>query len=146
MAARKYIYRVVVDEWPTKDGMPFIDQDWRWWEQIVDYFHNPEGDDPSPAWLPDITGYLEDPGDEWTPAGWGNKPRFTRLVCEPGDEPDYPNGYRGYDDQPVIAVPIAPARRFMQRAQPDAAAKQLREWGCKAHVERAALGDWEEVA
>ncbi|SIE60164.1 Uncharacterised protein [Mycobacteroides abscessus subsp. abscessus] len=136
MSARKYIYRVVVDDWPTEDGMPFIDQDWRWWEQIVDYFHNPEGDDPSPAWLPDITEYLEDPGDEWTPAGWVNKPRFTRLVCEPGDEPDYPNGCR------VRLGPLhEPAGRSDRHGDhaPGALCIPTRA----AVLPRAALGDWE---
>lgn len=144
MTARKYVYRLVVDKWPTADGKPFVDQPLDWWEQVVDYFHNPVGENPTPEWLPDISPYLDDPGDCWTSANWYNTPRFTRILGDPGEpqERDYP-GSPGYN---VIAVPIAPTRRFMQKSTPVKIAEQLRQWGCVVHVERAELGEWEAVA
>jgi hypothetical protein len=144
MAERKYVYRLIVDHWPTADGEPFIDQPWEWWDQIVKYFHNPVGDDPNPDWLPDISGHIEDPGDYWTPPQL-YAPPFTRIIAEPGEDPEHDTGYAGYPPRPIIAVPVAPTRRFFQRSTPLKIAQQLREWGCRAHIERAQLSDWEAI-
>lgn len=33
MSERRYVYRLVVDKWPTEDGRPFIDQPLSEWMQ-----------------------------------------------------------------------------------------------------------------
>lgn len=144
MAERKYVYRLIVDHWPTQDGKPFTEQPWEWWDEIVRYFHNPLGDDPTPEWVPDISAYIEDPGDSWTPPHL-YAPPFSRIIVEPGEDPERETGYAGYRSRQIIAVPVAPTRRFLQRSTPLKIAGQLREWGCTAHVERALLGAWETV-
>jgi hypothetical protein len=122
-----FVYRLVVDHWPTPDGEPFTDQSPEFWEQVVDDYANGVG----PAWLPaDLSPYGESALD---PAN------YTHWVGDPG-EPDV-----GWSGSTLIHVPIAPTRRFFSRGPVVAMAKQLREWGCRAHVERAPVGDWESL-
>ena len=56
MSARRYVYRLVVDKWPTDDGRPFIDQGQEFWENIADCAerpnHNGHSECERPEWLP----------------------------------------------------------------------------------------------
>lgn len=143
MSARRYVYRLVVDKWPTEDGRPFIDQPLHWWERLADACQGGQPGFVLPSWLPaDMTPYLPCRGGFDYP-GYLDPPPFCRRVGDPGEPPerDYP-GSPGYD---VIAVPHATTRRRFQRAGLRSAAEQLRAWGCTAHVERAELGAWEAI-
>ena len=127
MADSKHVYRLVVDHWPTPDGQPFAEQTYEFWEQVVDDYANGVG----PGWLPDdLSPYAE---------GALNPARHTRWVGEEG-EPDV-----GWDGSTLINVPVSPVRRFFSRGPVAAMAKQLREWGCTVHIERAEIGEWEQL-
>lgn len=151
MADRKFVYRLVVDSWPTADGRPFAEQPQEFWEEIAQCAGRPNhagnSDCECPEWLPDdadLAPYLV------KPAGFDyhafiDPPRFCRIIADPGDSPDYATGYPGDPGYLIIAVPAAPTRRFMQRSGPAAMCKQLREWGCTAHVERAECGPWTAI-
>jgi hypothetical protein len=146
VAERRYVYRLVVDKWPTADGKPFVDQPLEWWELVVDAWSRMRAGDMAadyPEWMPDdLMPYLPcKPGFDY-PAHL-DPPKFTHRVGDDGEprEPGYP-GCPGYD---VLAVPAATPRRRFQSAGLIAAAKQLRQWGCRAHVERAEVGKWETI-
>lgn len=125
------VYRLVVDKWPTDDGQPFTDQDPEFWERIIECRnlsnHQGHSECVCPEWLPDdLTAYIGfDP------------PSFTHWL---GDNGDPHIGDPGYT---LIWLPFAPTRRFFTRTRLEAAAKQLRAWGCTAHVEFAYVGEWE---
>lgn len=152
MSARRFVYRLVVDHWPTENGEPFVDQPQEFWEQIAKCASNPNHQGHSececPEWLPvgdELTPYLLKPADFDTPA-YLDPPSFCRRIFDPGDSPDYSTGYGGTPGYDIIAVPNATPRRRFQRAGLVAAAEHLRRWGCTAHVERAELGAWEAIS
>ena len=127
MAERKFVYRLVVDRWPTPDGRPFTEQTTEFWEQVVEDYSNGVG----PAWLPaDLSPYAESALD---------RARYVHWVGDPG-EPDV-----GWPGSTLIYVPIAPTRRFFTRSTVVAMCKQLRAWGCTAHMEIAEIGPWEVI-
>ena len=146
---RRYVYRLVVESWPTADGQPFVDQDDEFWEAIAACARGGhESECRCPVWLPPLAAlrpYLAHPATYDCPAEVIAPPRYTRVltVCYEPYEPE--NGYRGCAGTQVMALPIAQTRRFMQRANPAAMAEQLRAWGCRAYVERAEVGPWERV-
>lgn len=150
MAERKYVYRLVVDSWPTEDGRPFVVQSDEFWEAIAACAEQGHADPECecPDWLPDLSRlrpYLAHPATYDCPREVIQPPRFTRVLgvgYEPGDPV---TGYGGCPDTVVMAIPVAHARRFLQSAGPVAMSVQLREWGCCAHVERAQLGAWETI-
>lgn len=147
MPERRYVYRLVVDYWPTPDGKPFADQPLNWWEVVAACAtgNHADPDCGCPAWLPrELTNYLPRPAGFDYPS-YLDPPKYTRRIGDDGETPDYATGYPGAPGYDVIAVPVAPTRRFMQHSGPAAMAKQLREWGCRAHVERAEVGEWEVV-
>lgn len=127
MSERRYVYRLVVDRWPTEDGRPFTEQTHEFWEQIVNDYSNGVG----PAWLP----------DDLSPYGAGSMDpaKHTHWV---GYEDEADTGWSG---STIIHVPVAPTRRFFTGATVIAMCMQLREWGCTAHVERAEVGAWEAI-
>lgn len=124
-ATRPYVYRLVVDKWPTPNERPFADQTIEFWEKVIEDHAKGDG----PAWLPvDLSSYRQ-----------GLQPaKYTRWFGEEG-EPDV-----GWSASTLICVPIAPTRRFFTRSTVVSMCEQLREWGCRAHIERAAVSDWEE--
>ncbi len=151
MSERRYVYRLVVDKWPTGDGRPFIDQGQEFWEQIAECAaqpnHNGHSDCECPEWLPDddaLRPYLLKPHDFDTPAHLAPPP-FCRRIYDPGEPGDYSTGYPGDPGYEIIAVPHATTCRRFQRAGLVAAAQQLRAWGCTAQVERAEVGAWEAI-
>ncbi|MDP7732114.1 MULTISPECIES: hypothetical protein [Mycobacterium] len=53
MPERRYVYRLVVDHWPTPDGKPFADQPLNWWEVIAACASSKHADPDCacPTWL-----------------------------------------------------------------------------------------------
>lgn len=124
----QYVWRLVVDHWPTPNGQPFTEQSIEFWEQVINDYSNGVG----PRWLPDDLSPYAD--------GAFDPPRYIHHVGY-AEEPD-----TGYPGSTLIWVPIAPTRRFFSRGPVTAMAKQLRNWGCRAHIERARVSDeWEAV-
>ncbi len=149
MSARKFVYRLVVDKWPTEDGRPFTEQGQEFWEAVAECAARPNHQGHSecacPEWLPDddtLAPYLVKPAG-FDYHAYIEAPAHCQTVCDPGDSPDYSTGYPGDPGYLIIAVPYATPRRRFQRAGLEAACKQLCEWGCTAHVERAEVGAWE---
>lgn len=140
MSARKHVFRLVVDTWPTEDGKPFADQGFRYWENIVERWADGNHADPCPDWVPDLTEWLVDQGDashRSTP-----RPGYQIVINDP---PDYATGYPGYPEY-LMNVPAAPTRRFFTRSTVARLRDVLIEWGCTAHIERAEVGAWERIS
>jgi hypothetical protein len=135
MGARKSVWRLVVDYWPTPDGEPFAAQGFDFWHDITVEFSS-AGD--VPQWLPDIGPWLVDN----SPSSLSSPPRGHMVVDH--DPPDPTCGYPGYPTY-LMNVPAAPTRRFFTRATVAGLRDTLIEWGCKAHIERAEVGSWEPV-
>ncbi|OMB79254.1 hypothetical protein [Mycolicibacterium conceptionense] len=151
MSARKYVYRLVVDHWPTDDGRPFAEQPQEFWERITECVDRPNHQGHSececPEWLPsddDLAPYLVKPSG-FDYHEYLDPPKFCKTIADPGEPGDYATGYPGTPGYLIIAVPAATPRRRFQRAGLVAAAEQLRAWGCTAHVERAEVGAWEAI-
>ncbi|MCV7255657.1 hypothetical protein H7J86_26180 [Mycobacterium hackensackense] len=128
-----YVYRVVVDKWPTPDGQPFTAQTLEFWEEIVSQWNDGVPDPAIPAWLPNLRLYVPTRPDAMVEA-----PEYTRWIGYNGDPQTGDPGYT------VIFVPAAPTRRFFSPNGVSAMCRQLREWSCEAHVERARVGEWEK--
>lgn len=139
MSARRFVFRLVVDSWPTEDGRPFNEQGFDYWKNIVERWSDGNHDEPCPDWVPDLSEWLVDQGDPYGPST--PRPGY-RIVFD--DPPDRLTGYPGYPEY-LMNVPAAPTRRFFTYATVAAMRDTLRQWGCAAHVERAQLGDWESV-
>lgn len=137
MGTRKYVWRLVVDHWPTPDGEPFADQGFDFWHDIVTEWST--GLREVPEWVPDLDPWLVDNSPE-SPGG----PHPGRMIFA-SDPPDYSTGYPGSYEY-LMNVPSAPTRRFFTRNTVAQMRDTLIEWGCKAHIERAEQGEWETVS
>ncbi|WP_280420020.1 hypothetical protein [Nocardia carnea] len=141
-----YIWRLVVDFYPTENGAPFSAQDVGYWEDIA---HAYQSGKPLPAWLPDLAPWLPGPPvlDPWLS---GPVDVTSARSAEP-EKPGYMIG-DGDDGSPygleanyhhIMNVPSAPTRRYFSRAPLDRRLADLLAWGCVAYIERAEVGEWE---
>ena len=121
----KFIYRIVVDRWPTDNGAPFTEQSAEYWEAIVDQHHDPKAWQYS--WVPDLDPCLYDRDD------------FGAL--------EYPEErgamILGTNGQPLLNVPSLTRRQFFARHAAAWRLDQLHRWGVQARIERAPIGGWE---
>ncbi|MGW5519081.1 hypothetical protein [Nocardia africana] len=130
MSSGKYVWRLVVDSWPTENGLPFSDQDFDYWAGIVNAF---QAGEPVPSWLPDDF-------EQWI---WTDPNGIQRGYLVGDYEPaDWQGGDPGWDER-LLCVPYATSKRYFTPASLPARLADLRAWGCEAHIERAAIGEWE---
>ena len=128
MSRIQRLYRVVVDAWPTPDGLPLDRQEDEFWNDISYAFYNPSAADakPWPEWLGDITDWFDDPGDCWSPPSRA-----------------YKAGH--YCEDAGLVVPILRQRLWRQRAAAERKAADLRTWGCVVRVEASDPITWTEA-
>ena len=126
----QYVYRIVVDSWPTENGKPFTAQGFQYWEKVVDAFRTGE---PVPSWLPaDFVDWLT-PDDRDEIFGSGIPAKWGYSVID-------------HCDEHLMNVPRSiRVRRFSEASLTDRLADLL-AWGCVARIERAPIGEWEDVA
>ncbi|MEV4127102.1 hypothetical protein [Nocardia sp. NPDC049707] len=134
MSARKYVWRLVVDFWPTENGKPFAEQGFDYWARIVNAL---KGGEPVPDWMPKDL-------DRWLPDSGYLGERHGYLICD-GDDGDWETGYPGWR-QDMLYVPYVSSKRYLTRGRLPARLEELRAWGCDAHIERAEMGEWEKAA
>lgn len=130
----RYVYRLVVDSWPTENGQSFVDQGFDFWAAIVNALENGE---PVPDWLPKDL-------DRWLPKSGYLGERHGYLISD-GEDDDWETGYKGWRED-VIYVPHVRTKRHLTLGRLPARLEDLRAWGCKAHIERARVGEWEATA
>ncbi len=126
----QFVWRLVVDSWPTENGEPFARQGFDYWDEIARAFENNE---PVPSWLPDLRPWLAH-GDE--------SPQRDGYAIAYDDPPDPRTGYPGFPEY-VMNVPSAPTRTYLSRSSVAGRLADLLAWGCEAHIERAPIGEWE---
>lgn len=129
----QYVWRLVVDSWPTENGEPFYAQGFDYWKDIVNAF---EAGEPVPTWLPANF-------KQWL---WNDDPSGEQHGYLIGDyEPaDWQGGDPGWDER-LLYVPHATTKRYLTRASLPNRLKDLLAWGCEARIERAEIGSWETV-
>ena len=121
----KFIYRIVIDRWPTDNGAPFTEQTSEYWEKLVERHLDPAW--PHHSWVPDLEPWLYDVdsfGSIQHPEGQG------AMILDT-------NG------QPLLNVPALYRRQFFARHAAASRLKQLEIWGVQAQIQRAPIGDWE---
>ncbi|WP_109527286.1 MULTISPECIES: SPRY domain-containing protein [Nocardia] len=136
-----YVWRLVVDKWPTENGEPFASQGFEYWETVVNAFRLGES---IPDWLP------ADFGDWVTPTAAEVEndvfavaiPDRVGYSIEWSDAPDYVTGYGG-DGEHLMNVPHTNGRRRFSKHPVANRLADLLAWGCEAHIERAPIGEWE---
>lgn len=137
-----YVYRIVVDSWPTEDGKPFAAQGFDYWEKVVDAFHAGES---IPSWLPDNFGeWVTPPEDEDDPFSGSSSPKRMGHAVAYYEAHEPETGYGGYSHH-LLNVPHANRRRRFNKSALTDRLADLRAWGCVARIERAPIGEWEDA-
>ena len=121
------LYRLTIDSWPTPNGLPFDRQDDEFWGQITDAYYNPSDGNPWPEWLGDISDWLDDPGDSWSPPHRA----FVRG--------------RYYEDAGLV-VPVMGRRHWQTRAAAQRKADEFQRWGCVVRVDESDPIAWGDHA
>lgn len=127
------VYRVVIDSYPTPDGLPFVEQSEEFWEEIVDRWNNPLVEGENPDWVPDLDGWLPNTDDTLFRSVRGGT-----AIGESYDE-------FGRSLGPLIYVPKLFKKHYFTRPSAERNAERLREWGAVVHVEMSQQLYWENM-
>lgn len=139
-----YVYRLVVDSWPTENGEPFAYQGYDFWESIVEAHRAGE---PVPSWLPADFGewVAPDPDEVAGDPFASTSPKRSGYSIAWHDAPDYATGYGG-EGHLLMNVPHATRMRRFSKSSLLPRLEDLRAWGCEVRIECAPIGEWEDVA
>lgn len=126
-----YVWRIVVDSWPTDNGDSFVAQGFDFWADVADALKNGGS---VPSWLPADM-------DRWLPGSGYLGERHGYLIFD-GEDGDWEVGDPGWRTD-LLYVPHTSGRRYFSKSGLAGRVADLIAWGCKARIERAPIGDWE---
>jgi hypothetical protein len=120
---KRFLYRIVVDTWPTPDGQPFDKQPPADYARAIDAWSNPNAAADCPDWMAGID--------------WGER------VREPGESEPLPGVWLITPDRrTAFTVPAHRRAHYLNPTAARTALAALQAWGAHGHIERSDPITW----
>jgi hypothetical protein len=117
---KRFLYRIVIDTWPTPDGQPFDRQPATAYAQAIKSWHDDSGDTLFPAWMERI---------DWS------------LHLKRYGDP-LPGVWMSTRDDIVFTVPAHRRAHFLSPTAARDTLARLQAWGAHGHIERSDPITW----